>query len=200
MNSPLTGAGGGILGTHLLGWRPIGYVEWDDYCQRIIAARIRDGFIPSAPIFGDVREFAQSGAAAEYRGFAGRRRRVPGASHLAQQAAGESQRFLRHKRRYWNRQTKILFLSENVSRKAIDTAADDLEAMGYAVKCIRLSARDLGADQHSGTILATCIHQRRRRTTALCQCRSGRAPRLSFARLGNLPSESRVADGLDGQI
>lgn len=76
MNEPLrelslfTGAGGGILGTHLLGWRPIGYVEWDDYCQRVLAARIADGLIPSAPIFGDVREFVQSGAAEQYRGFA----------------------------------------------------------------------------------------------------------------------------------
>jgi DNA (cytosine-5)-methyltransferase 1 len=65
-----TGAGGGILGTHLLGWRQIGYVEWDAYCQRVLVARIADGLIPCAPIFGDVREFVQSGAAKQYRGFA----------------------------------------------------------------------------------------------------------------------------------
>lgn len=68
--SLFTGAGGGLLGTHLLGWRPVGYVEWDDYCQRVIAARIRDGYLPAAPIFTDVREFAQSGAADQYRGIA----------------------------------------------------------------------------------------------------------------------------------
>lgn len=68
--SLFSGAGGGLLGTHLLGWNPIGYVEWDEYCQRVLAARIRDGFLPAAPIFSDVREFAQSGAADEYRGFA----------------------------------------------------------------------------------------------------------------------------------
>ena len=68
--SLFTGAGGGLLGTHLLGWRPVGYVEWDDYCQRVIAARIRDGYLPVAPIFTDVREFAQSGAADQYRGIA----------------------------------------------------------------------------------------------------------------------------------
>jgi DNA (cytosine-5)-methyltransferase 1 len=68
--SLFTGAGGGLLGSHLLRWNPIGYVEWDDYCQRIIAARIADGFLPRAPIFGDVREFVQSGAAEQYRGFA----------------------------------------------------------------------------------------------------------------------------------
>lgn len=68
--SLFTGAGGGLLGTHLLGWRPIGYVEWNDYCQRVIAQRIADGILPAAPIFTDVREFVQSGAATEYRGFA----------------------------------------------------------------------------------------------------------------------------------
>lgn len=68
--SLFTGAGGGLLGTHLLGWQPVGYVEWNDYCQRVIAARIADGFLPVAPIFTDVREFAQSGAADQYRGIA----------------------------------------------------------------------------------------------------------------------------------
>lgn len=68
--SLFSGAGGGLLGTHLLGWRPVGYVEWDDYCQRVLRARIDDGYLPVAPIFTDVREFIQSGAAAEYRGFA----------------------------------------------------------------------------------------------------------------------------------
>jgi len=68
--SLFTGAGGGLLGTHLLGWRPIGYVEFNEYCQRVIAQRIADGILPSAPIFGDVRQFVESGAAREYRGFA----------------------------------------------------------------------------------------------------------------------------------
>ncbi|KKN74821.1 hypothetical protein LCGC14_0387140 [marine sediment metagenome] len=68
--SLFTGAGGGLLGTMLLGWHPVGYVEWDKYCQQVIAARIADGYLPAAPIFVDVREFIQSGAAAEYRGVA----------------------------------------------------------------------------------------------------------------------------------
>ena len=68
--SLFTGAGGGLLGTKLLGWEHIGYVEWNEYCQQVIAARIRDGYLPSAPIFTDVREFVQSGAAEQYRGIA----------------------------------------------------------------------------------------------------------------------------------
>jgi len=66
--SLFTGAGGGLLGTHLLGWFPVGYVEWNDYCQRVIAARIRDGILPNAPIFGDIRAFISEGYAASYTG------------------------------------------------------------------------------------------------------------------------------------
>jgi DNA (cytosine-5)-methyltransferase 1 len=69
--SLFSGAGGGLLATRwLLGWRTVGYVEWDDYCQRVLAARIRDGLLDEAPIFGDVREFLESGAAQQYRGVA----------------------------------------------------------------------------------------------------------------------------------
>ncbi len=66
--SLFTGAGGGLLGTHLLGWTPIGYVENDDYCQRIIAARIADGILRDAPIFGDIRAFISEGYADSYSG------------------------------------------------------------------------------------------------------------------------------------
>jgi len=66
--SLFTGAGGGLLGTKLLGWRPIGYVEKDEYCQRVIAARIRDGYLEEAPIFGDIRAFNRDGYAESYQG------------------------------------------------------------------------------------------------------------------------------------
>ncbi len=69
--SLFSGIGGGLLATHhLLGWHTIGYVENDDYCQQVLRARIADGLLSRAPIFTDVREFLQSGAAREYRGFA----------------------------------------------------------------------------------------------------------------------------------
>lgn len=68
--SLFSGAGGGLLGTKLLGWNHIGYVEYNEYCQQVIAQRIKDGFLNEAPIFTDVREFIQSGAARQYRGFA----------------------------------------------------------------------------------------------------------------------------------
>ena len=57
----------GLLGTKLLGWSTVGYVEKDDYCQRIIAQRIKDGVINNAPIFSDVKTFISDGYAGSYK-------------------------------------------------------------------------------------------------------------------------------------
>ena len=68
--SLFTGGGGGVYAAKLLGWRTVGYVEWDRYCQRIIAQRIKDGIFDEAPIFGDIRSFIHrhTGWARSYRG------------------------------------------------------------------------------------------------------------------------------------
>ena len=64
-----SGAGGGILGSKILGWSTIGYVEFDKYCQKILQARIADGIFDDAPIFGDVRDFITGGYAEAYCGY-----------------------------------------------------------------------------------------------------------------------------------
>ena len=51
------GAGGGILGGLLLGHTPVCAVEIDPYCQEVLRARQRDGFLPEFPIHGDIRTF-----------------------------------------------------------------------------------------------------------------------------------------------
>jgi DNA (cytosine-5)-methyltransferase 1 len=65
--SLFSGAGGGLLGSKLLGWRCIGYVEWEEYCQRVLRQRIEDGCLDNAPIFGDIRAF-NAEYAGSYRG------------------------------------------------------------------------------------------------------------------------------------
>ena len=75
--SLFSGAGGGDLAMqHLLGHKCMGYVEYDDYCQKVIKQRIADGVLDAAPIFGDIKRFIakwpkrfhQKSYAAEYRG------------------------------------------------------------------------------------------------------------------------------------
>lgn len=68
--SLFTGAGGGIWGSKLLGWRTVGYVEIDSYCQKVLAQRIEDKIFDYAPIFSDIREFINQGYAERYRGVA----------------------------------------------------------------------------------------------------------------------------------
>jgi DNA (cytosine-5)-methyltransferase 1 len=51
------GAGGGILGGHLLGWRTVCAVEWEPYAACILAARQNDGLLPHFPIWDDVQTF-----------------------------------------------------------------------------------------------------------------------------------------------
>lgn len=51
------GAGGGILGGHLLGWRTVCAVELDDYAAGVLVARQNDGTLPPFPIWNDVRTF-----------------------------------------------------------------------------------------------------------------------------------------------
>jgi DNA (cytosine-5)-methyltransferase 1 len=51
------GAGGGILGGHLLGWRTVCAVEWEPYPASVLVARQNDGFLPPFPVWDDVQTF-----------------------------------------------------------------------------------------------------------------------------------------------
>lgn len=51
------GAGGGILGGHLLGWRTVCAVEYNTYAASVLLARQNDGMLPPFPIWDDVRTF-----------------------------------------------------------------------------------------------------------------------------------------------
>ncbi|HBO5316107.1 TPA: DNA cytosine methyltransferase [Pseudomonas aeruginosa] len=51
------GAGGGILGGHLLGWRTVCAVEFEPYAASVLVARQNNGILPPFPIWDDVRTF-----------------------------------------------------------------------------------------------------------------------------------------------
>ena len=51
------GAGGGILGGHLLGWRTVCAVEWEPYPASVLMQRQNDGILPPFPIWDDVQTF-----------------------------------------------------------------------------------------------------------------------------------------------
>ena len=51
------GAGGGIIGGMLHGWRTIGAVEIEDYPRRVLLQRQADGILPAFPIWDDICTF-----------------------------------------------------------------------------------------------------------------------------------------------
>ena len=51
------GAGGGILGGKLLGWRTVCAVEWEQYPASVLCARQNDGLLPTFPIWDNVQTF-----------------------------------------------------------------------------------------------------------------------------------------------
>jgi len=52
------GAGGGLLGSSLLGWRTVCAVEVEPFCREILLRRQRDGLLDLFPVWDDVRTFA----------------------------------------------------------------------------------------------------------------------------------------------
>ena len=51
------GAGGGILGGKILGWRTVCAVEWEPYAASVLVARQNEGFLEGFPIWDDVQTF-----------------------------------------------------------------------------------------------------------------------------------------------
>ena len=152
--SLFSGAGGSLLATkHLLKWRTVGYVEFNKYCQQVLAQRIKEEFLDEAPIFGDINGFIESGAVDEYRGVA---EVVSGGFpcqpfSVAGRGAGEDD-----PRNMWPQTIEVIrrvrprfaFL-ENVpglfSHEYIGRIFGDLAEAGYDAKWTVLGADDVGA-------------------------------------------------------
>ena len=148
-----TGVGGGLLGTYLMGWRPIGYVELNDYGQRIISQRIRDGILPAAPLFGDIQAFLRDGYADSYTGLVD----VLTAGFPCQPFSNAGKRLgADDPRNLWPATMACIrtvrprwCLLENVrgllSRGYFGTILGDLAESGYDARWRILSAAELGA-------------------------------------------------------
>lgn len=140
------GAGGGILGGILSGWRTVCAVEIEPYCREILLRRQRDGVLPLFPIWDDVRTFDGH----EWRGLVD----VISAGFPCQpfSVAGR-QRAELDSRNLWPETIKIIrnvrptyALLENVpglkAKPYWETIVADLVESGYGVKwdCLRASA------------------------------------------------------------
>lgn len=209
--SLFSGAGGGLLGTMLLGFTPIGYVEWDDYCQRVIAARIRDGILPDAPIFGDIKTFICEGYAASYQGMVD----VITAGFPCQpfSVAGK-QKQAGDERNQWPATSDVIsivrpgfVLLENVPgiRRYLPVVIRDLRRLGYDVRRpLQLGADDCGAPHRRKRVWIMadlCVERRQEQTSSRWEARVGLGigrQNLADATSGEFQKPRRKTEGRNG--
>lgn len=142
--SLFSGVGGGLLASRLLGWRTVCAVELDGYRRECLIARQNDGSLEPCPIWDDITTFD---------GLRWRGRVDVVSGGFPCQAYSTAARGRNTADDLWPEMRRVVaevapryVFAENVSREAIDAAADDLDAMGYKTRCMPLSAADLGGD------------------------------------------------------
>ena len=144
------GAGGGILGGSLLGWRTVCAVEWEPYPASVLAARQNDGLLPAFPIWDDVRSFDGN----PWRGIVD----VVSGGFPCQDIslAGKGAGISGERSGMWTHMARIIgevrprfAFMENSSAlltRGLGVVLSDLAALGYDCKWTVLGAADVGAN------------------------------------------------------
>ena len=150
------GAGGGILGGHLLGWRTVCAVEWEPYPASVLCARQNDGILPPFPIWDDVQTFdgfawrglvdVVSGgfpcqdisAAGKGAGIDGKRSGMWG--HMARVVSEVRPRYV------------FVENSPMLVTRGLERVLGDLTALGYDTKWTVMGAANVGANHQRDRI------------------------------------------------
>lgn len=143
------GAGGGILGGHLLGWRTRCAVEFAPHQRSVLLARQRDKLLPSFPVWDDVRTF-------DGKPWRGRIDVVSGGFPCTDiSAAGKGAGIEGEHSGLWGEMARIVgevrprfvFVENSplLVKRGLAVVIGDLTKMGYDSRWCCVSASDLGA-------------------------------------------------------
>ena len=192
------GAGGGILGGHLLGWQTICAVEYEPHHAAVLIQRQNDGILQPFPIWDDVRTF-------DGRPWSGRVDVVSGGFPCQAYSTAASGKNTADD--LWPEMRRIVadvapryVFAENVARRAINRAADDLEAMGYAVRCAAVSAADLGADHVRERYWLVAHADMHRKLFKSVDAEVACLPRVRSRVWETFPDQSRMDDGVAHRV
>jgi len=143
------GAGGGILGGHLLGWRTVCAVEWEPYPASVLVARQNDKILPPFPIWDDVQTFDGK----PWRGIA----QVVSGGFPCQDisAAGKGVGITGERSGMWGQMARIIgevqpqyaFVENSpmLTSRGLGTVLGNLSEMGFDAKWCVLGADSVGA-------------------------------------------------------
>jgi len=190
------GAGGGILGSHLLGWRTVAAVEIEDYPRRVLLQRQADGLLPRFPIWDDVCTFNGH----EWRG---KIDIITGGFPCQDiSAAGKGVGITGERSGLWKEFARIIsevrpqyaFIENSpmLVTRGLDVVLCDLASMGYDAKWGVVSASDVGAPHQRERIwiLANAnshsesISTKHDETSELSDVGDTKSPRLPSCELG----------------
>lgn len=143
------GAGGGILGGKLLGWRTVCAVEIDRYARNVLLSRQNDGCLNPFPIWDDIRTFEGE----PWRGLVD----VVSGGFPCQDisVAGKGVGITGEKSGLWREMYRIIcevrpryaFMENSpaITARGLGTVLGDLAEAGYDAAWVVLGADDLGA-------------------------------------------------------
>jgi DNA (cytosine-5)-methyltransferase 1 len=146
------GAGGGILGGHLLGWRTVCAVEWEAYPASVLVARQNDKILPPFPIWDDVQTFDGK----PWRGIVD----VVSGGFPCQDisVAGNGDGLDGERSGMWREMARIVgeimpqyvFVENSpmLTTRGLGTVLRDLAKLGYDAEWGVLGADDVGANHH----------------------------------------------------
>ena len=143
------GAGGGILGGHLLGWRTVCAVEYEPYAAAVLIQRQNDGILQPFPVWDDVRTFDGK----PWRGIVDV---VSGGFPCTDiSAAGRGAGITGEASGLWKEMARIIcevrpryvFVENSplLTSRGLDVVLGDLAAMGFCCSWCVLGAADVGA-------------------------------------------------------
>jgi DNA (cytosine-5)-methyltransferase 1 len=144
------GAGGGILGGKLLGWRTVCAVEWEPYPASVLVARQNEGLLPPFPIWDDVQTFDGK----PWRGIVD----VVSGGFPCQDisAAGKGAGIDGERSGMWGHMARIIgevrpryvFVENSpmLVTRGLERVLGDLTALGYDTKWTVMGAADVGAN------------------------------------------------------
>lgn len=168
------GAGGGILGGHLLGWKTVCAVEWNEYAAAVLCARQNEGILPPFPIWDDVQTFdgkpwrglvdvVSGGFPCQDISSAGRGAGI----------AGERSSMWKHMARIIGEVRPRFAFMENspmLTSRGLGVVLGDLAALGYDASWGCLSGAQLGANHERNRIWIVAADSH------LPQCEGGGIP------------------------
>lgn len=187
------GAGGGILGGKLLGWRTVCAVEWEPYAAAVLVARQNEGLLEAFPIWDDVQTF-------DGTMWRGRVDVVSGGfpctdiSSAGKGAGidGEASGMWRHMARIIGEvRPKYAFVENSpiLTSRGLDRVLGDLAALGYDAQWGVVGAHHVGAPHKRDRIWILC-------SDSSCESRSAE-PQEQFKRPTQFTGSS--TDGLEAR-